>query len=137
MGQKQTPVMELDKTIGEILKEAAKAQQKSLRTLEEKTEISHSRIGQAFRGEKALTTGETDKLCLALGLSPWAVIRLAEARFRKPNYSYKIVAIQARADKDLDYFDLAAKHIGRPRDGHTTEYGYVIDDIGEENQDVE
>lgn len=78
MGQKKTPVFPLDIAISRLLRNAAQRQGKSLRVLSMETDISHSRIGEAFRGIRALTTGEVDSLCSVLGLTPWMVLKEAE-----------------------------------------------------------
>lgn len=147
MGQKQTPVLDLDKIIGEILRAEAKSQGKSLRALGEKTEISHSRIGQAFRGERALTTGEADRLCTALGLTPWKVVQLAESRLppattlpSQPTSNLISFPTLPEPTQPEPVFTpeirqrSAAKTVER-LDGHTTEHGVDIDALGEESQD--
>lgn len=101
MGQRKTPVLPVDIAIGAHLKALAAEQGIALRPLAELAGMSHTRVGEAFRGEKALTTGEVDALCAALKTSPLRVLQAVSALTPDP-------APEPVVPK-RDYYTLAAK----------------------------
>lgn len=60
----------------------------SLRRLEEKTNISKSRIGSTINQDEApINTNELDLLCKVLGVSASEVLRQAERAIEQTNYA--------------------------------------------------
>ena len=80
MGQKPLAAHPVDEALSDIFERALADSDMSLRELSRRSEVKLTRLGDILRRGRAMTAGEVERVSRALGLTPWMVVREAEAR---------------------------------------------------------
>lgn len=111
MGQKPLAAHPVDEALSDIFERALADSDMSLRELSRRSEVKLTRLGDILRRGRAMTAGEVERVSRALGLTPWMVVREAEARLSGEVDGGQVVPLLAAAPPPPPLSQVAARTV--------------------------